>query len=67
MRKDIENLEDGDEIVLYPKETNPIHSRPILTTFVDGYFFCADNRGPSPDYYFRNVLEFNKGFTTHVL
>lgn len=63
LRTDIENLRNGDRVVLHPNEFNPIHKRPVKATVCDGYFLC-DGTSPhlGPDYYWRDVLQFNHGF-----
>jgi len=65
MRTDIENLSDGQRVKLHSLPTNPLHSKPVMATYSGGYFFC-DGTDPTegPDYYFRDVFEFNEGFTT---
>jgi hypothetical protein len=63
MRTDIENLKDGDRVVLHPNSLNQLHKRPISATFQAGYFYCdGSNAIDGPDYYWRDVLEFNDGF-----
>jgi len=64
MRTDIQNLNDGDRITLFPNNKNPIHNGPVAATFSSGYFYCdGTNPDLGPDYYFRDVLIYNKGFT----
>lgn len=64
MRQDIENLANGEEVTLHPNSSNPIHSKPVKATFSDGYFFCeGTNPEEGPDYYWRDVFQYNKGFT----
>jgi hypothetical protein len=63
MRTDIENLKDGDRVVLFPNSLNPLHKKPITASFHDGYFYCESSHAEDgPDYYWRDVLEFNEGF-----
>ena len=64
MRTDFENLEDGQRIVLHPNEMNPLHKEPVTATFSGGYFFCdGSDKAAGPDYYWRDVLAYNHGFT----
>ena len=65
MRTDFENLEDGQRIILHPNDDNPLHKSPTLATFQNGYFYC-DGTPPEdgPDYYFRDVGQYNSGFDT---
>ena len=64
LRQDFENLSDGDRIVLHPNSDNPLHKRPVTATFQGGYFYCdGTNSTDGPDYYFRDVLAYNDGFT----
>ena len=64
MLTDINNLNDGDRITLYPRQDNPLHKDPIKATYSAGYFYC-DGSGlvGAPDYYHGDVLKFNEGFT----
>ena len=64
LRTDFENLRDGARVVLYPNDDNPLHDNPVRATHSGGYFYC-DNTTPSmgPDYYWRDVLQYNNGFT----
>lgn len=66
MRTDIENLKDGDRVKLHPNADNPLHKKPIAATFQGGYFHC-DGSDPmnGPDYYWRDVLQYNEGFELH--
>lgn len=72
MRTDFEALEDGQRIKLFPNSSNPIHRRPVSATYSGGYYYC-DGTDPmeGPDYYFRDVGQYNSGFeivapdTTH--
>ena len=64
MRTDFENLQDGDEITLHPNAMNPLHSKPVKTRYIFGYFFCEGTHPEDgPDYYFGDVLAYNEGFT----
>lgn len=64
MRTDIENLKDGDELTLHPNSINPLHKSPIKAVFSGGYFMCEGSDPElGPDYYFRDVLMYNEGFT----
>ena len=64
MRTDFENIEDGTRLMLHPNASNPLHNKPMLATFISGYFYC-DESDPAngPDYYFRDVSMYNDGFT----
>ena len=64
MRRDIQNLSDGDRVTLYPLPNNPLHTAPVKATYSAGYFYC-DGRDPAkgPDYYNGDVLKYNEGFT----
>jgi hypothetical protein len=63
VRTDFENLQDGDRITLIPNGFNPLHKKPITATHSSGYFYC-DGSDPEngPDYYFRDVSDYNAGF-----
>lgn len=64
MRQDIENLDNGEQILLHPNPSNPLHSEPVKATFSGGYFFCeGSNPADGPDYYWRDVFQYNQGFT----
>lgn len=64
MRTDFENLQDGDQVTLYPSVENPLHRTPIVATYSGGYFYCeGTNPEKGPDYYLGDVLRFNEGFT----
>jgi len=58
-----EDIEEGAQIVLYPNESNPLHSDPIKATYSAGYFYC-DGSDPvdGPDYYFGDVAKYNCGY-----
>ncbi len=64
LRYDFRSLRDGTRIVLYPNEQNPLHKKPVKATYRAGYLYC-DGSDPSdgPDYYWRDVLICNVGFT----
>ena len=64
MRTDWESLDNGARITLFPLPNNPLHGGPVKATYQSGYFYC-DGTDPTlgPDYYFRDVLEYNEGFT----
>lgn len=63
MRTDIERLQDGDRVTLFPNSLNPLHKKPVTATFAGGYFYCDGSKPEDgPDYYWRDVLEFNDGF-----
>lgn len=64
MRTDIENLEDGTRITLHPNGDNRLHNSPQAATYSRGYFYC-DSTDPEqgPDYWWRDVLMYNHGFT----
>ncbi len=63
MRTDFENLPDGAALILYPNENNPLHSKPVKATYQGGYYYCeGSDRMCGPDYYFRDVGDFNEGF-----
>ena len=63
MRTDFENLADGARVILHPNSSNPLHNTPITATYQAGYFYC-DGSDPrdGPDYYWRDVLQYNDGF-----
>ena len=63
MRTDFENLEDGQIITLHPNNENPITDRPQTVTYSAGYFWSLDHDVSGPEYYFRDVLKYNHGFT----
>lgn len=60
---DLAKLSNGDRVKLFPNNENPLHKHPVLATFQGGYFYC-DGSPPEdgPDYYFRDVFQFNHGF-----
>lgn len=64
MRNDFNKLSDGARIALHPNADNPLHKRPILATYQNGYFYC-DGTPPTdgPDYYLGDVLAYNDGYT----
>lgn len=64
MRTDFENLSNGDQITLHPLPNNPLHKKPVKATYQSGYFYCeGTDPTEGPDYYFRDFLQFNEGFT----
>ena len=64
MRTDIESLEDGTRIRIYPKANNPINKKDHTGVYSGGYVY-VDGSDPAlgPDYYFRDFLKYNDGFT----
>lgn len=64
MRTDFESLKDGDKVLLYPNDYNPLHKKPIVALYSDGYFYC-DGTSPQegPDYYLGDVSTYNDGFS----
>lgn len=63
MRTDLDALQDGDRIILFPNEQNPIHKSPVFATYQSGYFYCDEAyHEHGPDYYFGDVLTYNDGF-----
>lgn len=64
MRTDFENLKDGDVVTLHLNSHNPLHTKPVRATFAGGYYYCeGTDPMDGPDYYFRDVVQFNDGFT----
>lgn len=63
MRTDFDNLQDGDRVMLFPNNANPLHKRATTATYSSGYFYC-DGTSPAnwPDYYWGDVLTYNNGF-----
>jgi len=63
MRTDYENLADGQRLILYPNDSNPLHKQPITASYAAGYFYC-DGTPPmdGPDYYFGDVAAYCEGF-----
>lgn len=63
LRTDLD-LENGTRVRLYPNASNPLHTKPVIATYQSGYFYC-DGTPPTegPDYYFRDVFQYNDGFT----
>ena len=56
----IEDLEDGEQVILYPNADNPLHKQPIRATHQGGYFYCDGSKPEDgPDYYFGDVLRYN--------
>jgi hypothetical protein len=63
MRTDFASLKDGDRITLIPNGLNPLHKKPIASTFQGGYFYCDGSKPEDgPDYYLRDVSQYNQGF-----
>ena len=64
MRTDLQNLEDGVRIKIFPKENNPI-TKLVRTGVYGGGYVYLDGSDPTegPDYYWRDFLEYNEGFT----
>jgi hypothetical protein len=56
----IDNLDEGARVKLYPNGRNPLHKKPIMATYSQGYFYC-DGSDPcdGPDYYVGDVLTYN--------
>ena len=46
------------QVKLFPNEWNPLHKKPVVLTYSNGYFY--GNNGP--DYYFGDVEDYNDGF-----
>lgn len=64
MKTDIENLQDGERVTLYPLPDNPLHKKPVSAIYSGGYFYCDGSRPEDgPDYYFGDVLTFCEGWT----
>ena len=58
---EIENLQDGERVRLYPNSSNTLHKRPVDATYSQGYFYCdGSNPADGPDYYFGDVLTYNE-------
>lgn len=57
---ELESLTDGDRVRLYPNCENRLHTKPVMATYADGYFFC-DGTDPmeGPDYYEGDVMRYN--------
>ena len=64
MRTDFDNLEDGTEITLVPRDTNPLTLRKHKFIFQGGYFYANPplSSDVGPDYYMGDVLTYNMGF-----
>jgi hypothetical protein len=64
MDTDLNSIPNESHVTLHPNSSNPLHKKPVRAFFVDGYFYC-DGTPPDqgPDYYFRDVLQFNDGWT----
>ena len=64
MRTDWENLEDGDSIMIYPNEDNPLIRKQAEVYFASGYFYVKGPKkwGEGPDFYFGDVARYNVGF-----
>lgn len=63
LRKDFENMKDGQEVILHPNDNNPIHQSPVKAVFMNGYYYCeGTDPVDGPDYYFRDVSTYNHGF-----
>jgi hypothetical protein len=64
MDTDINSLPDGSRVTLHPNSNNPLHKKPVQAFFSGGYFYCdGTSADQGPDYYFRDVLQFNDGWT----
>lgn len=56
----LQYLEDGDRVRLYPNQNNPLHKQPVVATYYGGYFYCDDSDpADGPDYYVGDVYRFN--------
>ena len=63
LKTDFDKLKNGSFITLYPNGDNPLHSKPIMATYSDGYFYCkGSNPAEGPDYYLGDVLLYNEGY-----
>lgn len=63
LQTDLRKLKTGATVVLHPNASNPLHDKPVKATYSDGYFYCEGSDPlDGPDYYFRDVLEFNDGW-----
>lgn len=63
MRHDFSNLPDGSRILLYPRDTNPLHKKPVNATFQGGYYYCDGTPHiEGPDYYWRDVSGYMMGY-----
>lgn len=63
IQTDLDALVDGQRVELHPLKNNPLHKKPVIATYQDGYFYC-DGSDPlnGPDYYFGDVFRHNKGW-----
>jgi hypothetical protein len=63
MMTDIDKLENGQRVKLFPLPGNPLHRVPVFATFSDGYFCCeGSNPYDGPDYYWGDILTYCLGF-----
>ena len=63
LKTDFDKLKNGRCITLYPKEDNPLHSKPMRATYFDGCFYCHEsNPEEGADYYLGDVLLYNEGY-----
>jgi len=66
MLKDLEDLRhviDGVQVMIYPLPNNLRHQKPVKARYDSGYFYCeGTNLKDGPDYYWRDIFLYNKGF-----
>ena len=64
MKTDFENIRDGSEIYLFPKEDNPLTLKPHRCIYQSGYYYAVIPFGneASPDYYHGDVWMYNEGY-----
>lgn len=64
LKTDFDKLKEGQRITLHPLPDNPLHSKPVRCTYVQGFFYC-DGSDPigGPDYYLGDIIKYNEGYT----
>lgn len=59
--EDLNTLDDGQRVKLTPNSSNPLHTGAVIATFSGGYFLCdGSNPMDGPDYYWRDVFQYNE-------
>lgn len=67
MRELLEYVEEGDTLLVYPKDSNPLQKGPHKVYFDNGYFYILSRKKETlvegPDYYVGDFFTYNLGFT----
>ena len=63
MRTDFHAIADGQKVKLFPNSDNPLHSHPVIALHTGGFYYCEGTPAHvGPDYYFRDVGQYNSGY-----